>query len=249
MSSEPNSVVSRLINRVFPRMPDFYSLINEQCDLAVEVMSELVAFMSSGNWDKAVLVRKLEKRGDELKARNIDVLNKAFSTPMDREDLYRAIVTVDHVVNYAKTTVREMEVLGVQPDNYTLEMAQLLHQGVVALQRGFRKLSKDPASAEEDADAARKAERNTEKIYRRALADLLDPDHYIKTRNDKHSAAIASIEGLLEPLGQHSEPVALAVAFVVDTFKQREIYRHLSNAGDRLAHAGEVLHDIVVKIS
>ena len=42
MSGKSNSVVSRLIGRVFPRMPDFYSLINEQCDLAVEVMSEFV---------------------------------------------------------------------------------------------------------------------------------------------------------------------------------------------------------------
>ena len=248
MSGKSNSVVSRLVDRVFPRMPNFYGLLNEQCDLAVEVMSEFVAFMSSGNWDKALRVRELEKRGDELKARNIDVLNKAFSTPMDREDLYRAIVTIDHIVNYAKTTVREMEVLEVQPDNYILDMANLLYQGTLALQRGFRKLSTDPASAKDDANAARKAERSTEKIYRKALAELLDPDHYIKTHDGNHSAAVASIKGLLEPLGQHSEPVAVAFAYVVDTFKRREIYRHLSNAADRLAHAGEVLHDIVVKI-
>ncbi len=248
MSAEPDSLFSRLFSRVFPRMPDFYGLINQQCDLAVEVMAELVAFMSSGDWDKAKLIRELEKRGDQLKARNIDVLNKAFSTPMDREDLYRAIVTIDHVINYAKTTVREMEVLDVQPDGYTLEMAELLHQGALALQRGYGKLSDDPASAEHDADAARKAERRTEKIYRRALADLLHPDHFINSRGKNQSAAIASIEGLLEPLGENSEPVALALAFVVDTFKRREVYRHLSNAGDRLAHAGEALHDIVVKI-
>ncbi len=248
MSGVSKSVVSRLIDRVFPRMPDFYGLINEQCNLAVEVMSEFVTFMSTGDWEKADRVRELEHRGDELKARNIDVLNKAFSTPMDREDLYRAIITVDHVVNYAKTTVREMELLEVQPDSYTLEMAELLHQGAIALQQGFGKLSTDPASAEEDADAARKAERNTEKIYRKALAELLDLDHYINTR-DKHSAAVPSLEGLLEPLGQHSESVAVAFAFVVDTFKRREVYRHLSNAADRLAHAGEVLHDIIVKIS
>jgi uncharacterized protein Yka (UPF0111/DUF47 family) len=248
MNAKSSSVFSRLVDRVFPRMPDFYGLVNEQCDLAVEVMTEFVAFMSSGDWDKAQRVRDLEKQGDELKARNIDVLNKAFSTPMDREDLYRAIVTLDHIVNYAKTTVREMELLEVQPDNYMLEMAELLQQGALALQRGFRKLSTDPASAEVDADAARKAERSTEKIYRKALAELLDLEHYIKTHDDKHRAAIALIEGLLEPLGQHSEPVAVAFAFVVDTFKRREIYRHLSNAADRLAHTGEVLHDIVVKI-
>lgn len=247
MNNESSSVVSRLVDRVFPRMPDFYGLINDQCDLAVEAMSEFVEFMSSGDWDRAKRVRELEKQGDELKARNIDVLNKAFSTPMDREDLYRAIITVDHIINYAKTTVREMELLEVQPDNYTLEMAQLLHEGAIALQRGFRKLSADPASAEEDADAARKAERSTEKIYRRALAELLDADLYIRAR-DKHKATFTALEGLLEPLGQHSEPVAVAFAFVVDTFKRREVYRHLSNAADRLAHAGEVLHDIVVKI-
>ena len=247
MSAESNSVVSRLVDRVFPRMPDFYGLINEQCDLAVEAMSQFVAFMSSGNWDTAERVRELEKQGDVLKARNIDVLNKAFSTPMDREDLYRAIVTVDHIINYAKTTVREMELLEVQPDTYTLEMAELLLQGALALQRGFSKLSTDPASAEEDADAARKAERSTEKIYRKAIAELLDPDLFIRTR-DKHKESVATLNGLLEPLGQHSEPVAIAFAFVVDTFKRREVYRHLSNAADRLAHAGEVLHDIVVKI-
>jgi len=247
MSCELKFVVSRLFDRVFLRMPKFYGLVNEQCDLAVEAMSEFVGFMSSGNWDNAARVRALEKQGDELKAHNIDVLSRAFSTPMDRGDLYRAIITVDHIINYAKTTVREMELLEVQPDSYTLEMAEQLHQGTLALQRGFRKLSTDPASAEEDADAARKAERRTEKIYRRALADLLDPDDYIKT-SDKHDAAVASLTGLLEPLGQHSEAVAVALAYVVDTIKRREVYRHLSNAADRLAHAGEVLHDIVVKI-
>jgi hypothetical protein len=34
----------------------------------------------------------------------------------------------------------------------------------------------------------------------------------------------------------------------MEVFKRREIYRHLSNAGDRVAHAGECLHDIVVKM-
>jgi hypothetical protein len=35
----------------------------------------------------------------------------------------------------------------------------------------------------------------------------------------------------------------------LNMFKRREIYRHLSNAGDRLARAANTLHDIVVKIS
>ena len=40
-----------------------------------------------------------------------------------------------------------------------------------------------------------------------------------------------------------------AINLVIEIFKRREVYRHLSNAADRLARAGEVLHDIVVNIS
>ena len=35
----------------------------------------------------------------------------------------------------------------------------------------------------------------------------------------------------------------------INMFKRREIYRHLSNAADRVAAAGNTLHDIVVKIA
>ena len=42
MSGAPGSRVSRLIDRVFPRMPDFYKLLNEQCDLALESMDAVV---------------------------------------------------------------------------------------------------------------------------------------------------------------------------------------------------------------
>ena len=35
---------------------------------------------------------------------------------------------------------------------------------------------------------------------------------------------------------------------VIEIFKRREVYRHLSNAADRVAEAGETLHDIVVKL-
>ena len=112
MSGNSNSMITKLVDRVFPVMPDFYGLMNEQCDVLLEAMEALVQYMEDGSEEKALAVRQIEKRGDELKARNIDVLNRAFATPMDREDIYRAIVTLDMGMNYAKTTTRELEVLG-----------------------------------------------------------------------------------------------------------------------------------------
>jgi len=232
MSANKDSIVTRLVDRVFPRMPDFYSLLNEQCDLAVEAMEVFVQFMENGDKAMARQVRALEKRGDELKARNTDILSKSFSTPMDREDIYRAISSIDHIVNYAKTTTREIEVLKVTPDKYMLELAVLLKEGAYALQRGYRKLAENPNHADADAQAARKAERSSEKVYRRALGELFREKGYIKI------------------LGDHeTDTKATAINLVIEIFKRREVYRHLSNAADRLARAGEVLHDIVVKIS
>ena len=151
---------------------------------------------------------------------------------MDREDIYRAISSIDHIVNYAKTTTREIEVLKVKPDKYMLELATLLKEGTYSLRRGYQKLSDNPNQADEDAQASRKAERSSEKVYRRALGELFREKGYIKMLED-----------------QESDTKATAINLVIDIFKRREVYRHLSNAADRLARAGEVLHDIVVKIS
>ena len=240
--------VSALLNAMFPRMPDFHGLLNDQCDLVVRAMDEFVAFMETGDAAKAKKVRQLEHEGDKLKARNIDVLNRSFSTPFDREDIYRAITTIDEGLNYAKTTVREMEVLGIEPDTHMLEIARLLHQGAKALQTGFARLKANTLAAERDTAAVRKTERQTEKVYRKAIAELFDPEHYAQELAERRREPGEDLELLLEPMDQAGcSSVAKGLSFVMEALKRREIYRHLSNAADHLAHAGDILHDIVVK--
>ena len=234
MSGSSNGIASKILNQVFPRMPNFYGLIDQQCELSVRAMAVFVQFMSDGSEENAQRVRQMEKEGDALKQRNMDTLNQAFATPMDREDIYRAITSIDHVVNYAKTTVREMELLRIAPDEHMLAIAKVLEQGVQSLRDGYARLSSDPAAAEADAQAVRKAERNAEKAYRNALAALFDEEIHTK-----------------DVLGSNTngQAVAEVITKMMSIFKRREVYRHMSNAADRLARAGEALHDIVVKIS
>jgi uncharacterized protein len=232
MSGDSNSVITRLVNRMLPRMPDFYGLINAQCDHVCLSMEEFVKFIESGDQTIGEKVRLMEKEGDDLKARNMEILNRAFATPMDREDIYRAIVSIDEILNYAKTTVREIDALEVTPDAHMAEMARVITEGSQALRQGYAKLSSAPMDAENDAAAARKAERSTEKLYRAALADLFDAEHHVQALSEKAENAEAQ-----------------AMVYVIEVFKRREIYRHLSNGADRLAHAASVLHDIVVQIS
>jgi len=206
------SLLSRLLSRFFPKMPDFFGMLVEQCRQVGKTTGLLVEFMENADHDIGKQIRKDEHEADRVKIHNLHTLNEAFSTPIDREDLYRAIMDLDEVVNYCKTTVSEMEVLGLQPDKHCLEMAMHIKLGTDALLQGFSRLATAPAEAANDADAARKAERRVEKAYRRAIADLFQGDNYIHM------------------------------------FKQREIYRHLANAADRMAHCANTLHDIVVKM-
>ncbi len=231
MNDASKSLILRLVDRVFPRMPDFYGLINEQCDLALEAMLVFTSFLESDDKEIAQKVRDLEHRADDLKNRNIRILNASFSTPMDREDLYDAIAGIDHIINFTKTTVFELRVFKVKPDKCMRKLANQLTVGVEALRGGFAVLEKNPAGAEPYAREAHKAERRMKKIYRRGLVMLLDKERF-KQQNTSESGV----------------PEDLALDFVVYVTKRREIYRHLSHAADSLARVSELLHDIIVKL-
>jgi uncharacterized protein len=212
MNDQP-SIFRKLFDRVFPKMADFFGALSNQCQHVAQTTGLLVEFMETGDVVIGERIRQDEHDADRIKASNLHTLNEAFSTPIDREDLHRAIIHLDEITNYCKTTVNEMNVLGISPDKYCLEMAMHIKMGTDALALGFSRLAKEPSSVATCADVARKSERKVEKAYRRAIADLFQGDDYI------------------------------------NMFKRREIYRHMSNAADRMADAANTLHDIVVKMS
>jgi hypothetical protein len=213
MAQETPSFVRRVIDRIFPKVPDFFVLLEEQCVHVGITVGRMVEYMETGDPEVGEHIKKDEHEADAVKVRNIHILNEAFSTPIDREDIYRCIMDLDEIINYCKSTINEMEVLEIRPDKHNLEFAVRLKEGVDALVAGFGKLKSQPRAAALDADAARKAERAVERIYRRAIADLFQGTDFIAM------------------------------------FKRREIYRHMSNAADRMAHCANTLHDVVVKIS
>ncbi|MDX2144046.1 MAG: DUF47 family protein [Rhodospirillaceae bacterium] len=213
MMPDNRSTLRRILDRVFPPVPDFFALLADQCLHVGTTVNRMVEYMESGDPEVGEMIRKDEHEADAVKVRNIHILNEAFSTPIDREDIYRSIMDLDEIINYCKSTVNEMEALALKPDKHTLEFSMRLKEGVDALVAGFSKLKSNPRGAELDANTTRKAERAVERIYRRAIADLFQGTDFI------------------------------------DMFKRREIYRHMSNAADRMAHCANTLHDIVVKIS
>jgi uncharacterized protein Yka (UPF0111/DUF47 family) len=179
MPEASKTLLAMILDRVFPKVPDFFQMLTEQNIQVAHTVNLLVEYMEHGDPMIADALKQNVNEADLIKVRNLHELNDAFSTPIDREDIYRAIIALDEIVMYCKTTVHEMDVLGVTPDDFMRNVSHCIKEGVDALANGFAKLRTTPATAALDADAARKAERHAEKLYRIALPTLFEGTDYI----------------------------------------------------------------------
>ena len=179
MTQASKTMLAIILDRVFPKMPDFFHMLTEQNVQVARTVDLLVEYMEHDGPAVADALKLDVHAADVIKVRNLHELNEAFSTPIDREDIYRAIMALDDIVMYCKTTVHEMDVLGVTPDEFTRNIAQYIKDGVDALAKGYALLATKPAEAAQYADAARKAERRAEKQYRIALSTLFEGGDYV----------------------------------------------------------------------
>ena len=230
MNAKTAGWVRRLWEKIFPRTDDFHAMILDQCRCLERTLAALAGFLKDAREEQAAEVRRCVKEGHELSQRNLDRLHRAFVTPIDREDIDILVTRVDHVFDYAKTAVRELELLEVRADPWMSEMVDHLLRGAGALSEGIAVFRTHPNTAEPPALHMRRAERHVEKLYRQALADMFGGEAY-----------------RLLTEGESKPSCRECLDFLVTQMKRREVYRHLSNAADRLAHVGEALHDISVK--
>ena len=179
MTRALKTLLAAILDRVFPKVPDFFRMISEQTVKVTHTVDLLVAMFHVGDPKVADALKQDVHEADLIKVRNLHELNDAFSTPIDREDIYRAIMALDDIVMYCKTTVHEMDMLGVTPDDFMRDISHSIKEGVDALASGYAKLGTDPAAAALDANAARHADRHAEKLYRAALPNLFEGTDYI----------------------------------------------------------------------
>lgn len=213
MSLAKPTIASRLFHRIFPPTLDFFGMLNNQIGIVLQMSELMVDYMEKKSTDIGNKIIVKEDEADKLQAKIIVDLNEAFSTPVDREDIYRAVMGIEAIANYIKATINEIEIFDLIPTIFDFDIAVRLRDGINALKSGFSILSTRPLDAVAYCDEARRFERKIEYIYRHALVELFTSDDF------KY------------------------------IFKRREVYRHLSNAGDRLLSCANNLQDIVVKTS
>ncbi len=155
-----------------PESPDVLGMLKRQFATTGESVDALVAW-AHGDASKANVVRALEQEGDEHKRELELALRTAFTTPLEPEDLYTLSRGIEWILNLSKDLVRESEVMACPPDPPLAEMCTALQQSVHLLAEAIEGLEERSDEATEKANAALKAQRQLEMVYRDAMAALL----------------------------------------------------------------------------
>lgn len=152
----------------------FIQHIHNQAATTLEGLEALVAYFKDQNPESAALLTKKEKEADEFRRILIYELNKTFITPFDREDIFDLSRTIDDVLDYAYSTLDEVELLKVTPTDYMKKIAVLLRDAANELLMAVDRLNDYPGVANDHAQRAKAIENRIEVLYREALAELFD---------------------------------------------------------------------------
>lgn len=162
----------------------FIKLIHDQASLTLAGLDALKTYMTNQDPAAASTLISKEKEADEARRILIYELNKTFITPFDREDIFSLSRTIDDVLDYAYSTLIEMQVLKVEPTSFMLRMASLLRDAAYELFMAVDCFEDHAGVATEHAKRAKSLENQVEGVYREALADLFsgaeDIAHVIK---------------------------------------------------------------------
>jgi predicted phosphate transport protein (TIGR00153 family) len=150
----------------------FFEILSHQAAKTLEGLEALWNYAENGTKDNANLVRNVEREADEIRRILVEELDQTFVTPLDREDIYNLSRAIDDVVDYANTTVDEMEIYEVKGDEHIKEMVSILRKAARELNDAVKILKEYPKIALEHAVKAKSYENQMEKAYHLALADL-----------------------------------------------------------------------------
>ncbi|MFO7741925.1 MAG: DUF47 family protein [Anaerolineae bacterium] len=155
----------------------FIQLLIEQADYTVRGAQALLEYLEAPSQDRAATVNRLEKEADEVRRVLIDELNRTFVTPLDREDIHALSRAIDDILDYANTTVDQLYLLEVEPNDYLQRMVSMMCDAAREIHLSVQRLQGHPQVAQDHAVRAKALHNRMERVYREALADLFhQPD-------------------------------------------------------------------------
>jgi predicted phosphate transport protein (TIGR00153 family) len=162
----------------------FIELLIEQAKFTVDGLNMLREYVQKPADELARQLSQVEKDADEVRRILIDELNRTFVTPIDREDIFALSRAIDDVLDYANTTIEEMALLDINPNDYMARIASLLTDAATEILNAVMRLESHPRVAVDHSVRAKALENRVEAVYREAIAALFtmprDVEHIVE---------------------------------------------------------------------
>jgi predicted phosphate transport protein (TIGR00153 family) len=160
--------------RLTPQKREFFDLFTQASANARDIARLLVELLDEWPESKARLhdIREAEHEGDRLTHEVINLLNRTFVTPLDRDDMYRLASAIDDVCDHVDEAadnidayeVRNVPIRARDQADVVYRAASRLHEAVELLEgRG---------DAQRQLYALRELEDEGDRLAREAIAEL-----------------------------------------------------------------------------
>ena len=161
--------------RLTPRKHEFFELYTQASANTVEIARLLVKLLERFPSDGRELIgqiKELEHEGDRLTYDIVDLLNRTFVTPFDRDDMYRLAGALDDICDHVDEAADNLGSWGVErvPEK-AREQAEVILRATSTLDEAMNRLEGFRDSSSQLA-ALRELEDEGDALVRDAVADL-----------------------------------------------------------------------------
>jgi uncharacterized protein len=161
--------------RLTPQKREFFELFTRASSNAVEISRLLVDLLGRFPDDGAELITRIKERehtGDRLTHEVVDLLNRTFVTPFDRDDIYRLAAAVDDVCDNIDEAADKLGSYGVKGvPRKAQEQADVILRSAIKLDEAMQRLE-GFRNSQEQLDALRALEDEGDVLVRDGVAEL-----------------------------------------------------------------------------
>jgi predicted phosphate transport protein (TIGR00153 family) len=161
--------------RFIPQQREFFELFSRASSNAVDIGRLLVQLLDRFPTEGAELIGQIkehEHTGDDLTTEVVDLLNRTFVTPFDRDDIFRLASAIDDVCDYVDETADNLGSYGVsEVPRHAREQADVILRATIQLDEAIQLLQgfKDSSA---QLNALRALEDEGDRLLRDGIGEL-----------------------------------------------------------------------------
>lgn len=167
-----------LLDGLFPPKYDFHAMLVQQAEATAKGVDLLLSALRGQRDHHLQALKDLDRDTDIFRHDMERKLGEAFSTPFDRQDIYSMSRQMEMVMNFARTTLTEMEAFDLETDRCMLDMTEHLLIGTREVVEAVKALGRSLEHTDDLIKKMRQEEQSIEETYVLGMqAAFLLPDH------------------------------------------------------------------------